>query len=368
MPLEIIGSTLDHRTGTRVFYAQADIDTYMKMIGDNFDEFEIQRRRVKHKAYPRMKDDIIAGALLPTITLAAKKDFIDDVYQLEERQVIAEKLSVSGCVNILDGLQRTHIISDIIREGHDLKETQKLLLEIWLETDVRNLIYRIIILNSGQKPMSIRHQIELLFSSVRERLLETIQGLDILSERGAQRRVRSRKYAFVTLSLSYYAYIMKTPEVDKDNIVAQKIQEDDILSGGDVLFGSLFDRFTNLLEKFCEIDDLVVSIYPDEGLAWIGSENVMLSFFAAASSFDARHDGTRRVDVAIDRLIHDLRNPVGEMDPLSLESYRSVIGGFNTRKVNVGYATRKLLMNAFKEYFRAEGEVQFRNLWPQEAD
>lgn len=369
MPLEILGEATDVRTGTRVIYAKSDIRSYIDLVGDNFDEFNIQRRRVKHKAYSRMREDIIAGALLPTISLAVKEEFIALIENANgDKNAIAAALSAPNRVNILDGLQRTHTLFDIINERIELKDNQTILLEFWLEGNIKNLIYRIIVLNAGQKPMSMRHQIELLFSATKDTLESNIAGLEVFSERDDARRTRPGKYSLERLSLSYYSYITKSPEIDKENIVAQQLQEDEILSEGEEKFGEKFDRFAELLKLYLELDTKVFVEYRGDGLTWIGSENVMLSFFSAAANFDARADGSSRVNAAIELLLEVLEQPVEVQDPLALEVLRGVTQGFNSRKVNVGFATRKLLFNSFREFFRAEGAVPLRDLWLQEAE
>jgi hypothetical protein len=369
MVFEILGETTDQRTGTRVIYAKSDVKTYIALVGLDFDTFVIQRRRVKHKAYDRMREDIIAGALLPTISLAVKSAYIQEVDGVKgDLLATAKLLSLPDRVNILDGLQRTHTLLDILNDGIDLKPDQTILLEFWLERDIRNLIYRIIILNAGQKPMSMRHQMELLFLSTKEVLENAIPGLEAFSERDESRRNRAKKYPLNRLSLAYYSYVTKSPEVDKDNIVAQQLQEEEILAQGEEKFGEKFDRFTSILNQFSRIDEQVTRIYPDEGLAWIGSENVLLSFFAATGAFDARTDGISRVNNAMTRLEAILASAATNSDPMALNAYRKVVEGFNVRKVNVGFATRKLLSNSFNEYFRAEGDIAFQDLWPREAD
>ncbi len=369
MALEILGKATDVRTSTTVIYAKSDIDTYIKLVGNNFDEFDIQRRRVKHKAYARMRDDIIAGALLPTISLAVKKQYIDEIVeQIENYDSIANNLSIPNRVNILDGLQRTHTLVDILNDGIVLPKNQTVLLEFWLEGNINNLIYRIIVLNAGQKPMSMRHQIELLFFATKETLLQRVPGLEIFSERDEARRTRAKKYSLDRLSLSYYAYITKSPEVNKENIIAQQLQEDEILSEGEERFGQKFDRFVELLEMFSQVDEQIFTTYPDDGLSWIGSENVMLSFFAAAANFDARPDGAKRVNESINHLIKILTESTQGPDPLGLSAFREVTQGFNVRKVNVGFATRKLLFNTFREYFREDGNISFKDLWAREAE
>lgn len=174
MTLTILGVTRDMRTTTPVVYAKMSIDTYLKIVGEDFENFSIQRRRETHKAYQRLKNDLKEGALLPAISLAAKPAGVAELIPLlAEGETtgnwvkLQEKLLAGGVVDILDGLQRTYILHDIKEEGHDFLEGQELLAEFWLEEDLKNLIYRIIVLNAGQKPMSMRHQIELLFMSLK---------------------------------------------------------------------------------------------------------------------------------------------------------------------------------------------------------
>ena len=75
--MEILGKTKDLRTNTEILYVQLTVNEYLEVIGDKFDEFGIQRKREKFKAYERMKKDIIEGALLPTINLSLKTSYVD---------------------------------------------------------------------------------------------------------------------------------------------------------------------------------------------------------------------------------------------------------------------------------------------------
>ena len=67
MDLTIFGHTKDLRTNTYIVYAQISIDDYLVLVGNKFDDFSIQRKQEKHKAYIRMRQDILEGAVLPPI-------------------------------------------------------------------------------------------------------------------------------------------------------------------------------------------------------------------------------------------------------------------------------------------------------------
>lgn len=374
MGLTILGLTTDLRTNTPVVYAQAPIREYLAIIGEDFDEFVLQRRREKHKAYDRMREDIKNGALLPAITLAVKPEKVAPLLPAFHTSMLGSltvALSTQGQTHILDGLQRTYIISELAREGFVFKERQSLLLEIWLEKEVKHLSYRMIILNAGQKPMSMRHQIEILFATIRSNLQNRVPGLEIYTEREETRRRRAKKYALDRVAVAYQCFLSATPETDRKNIVAQNLIDEAILDSTEDELSDKFDQFVALLRRYADIDEHVCRVYATErensgiptGASWFGSENVMNSFFAAVAQYGSIPDRLDRTHAALDRLLETLRIAQSDDDPFGLEILHAIQGGFNPRKINIGLATRRLLTNGFKEYFRDEGATSLADCW-----
>lgn len=394
MTLTILGVTKDMRTDTPVVYAKMSIETYLKIVGEDFENFSIQRRRETHKAYQRLKNDLKEGALLPAISLAAKPAGVGELIPLlaegEETGSwikLQEKLLAGGAVDILDGLQRTYILHDIKAEGHEFLEGQELLAEFWLEEDLKNLIYRIIVLNAGQKPMSMRHQIELLFMSLKSYLEEKVDGLRIYTERENTRRRSAKKFSLALIASGYHAYLTASAELKKDNIVASKMLDSNALDASKDELGASFDQFVDYLEKLAEIDAEVFRVYggavdedgyedEDEDEAaiapnspnWIADENVFISYFAAIAQFGKVDDRRQRIDTALDRLRDELTAAAPNADPLYLQEFDRLKKGANPRRSNVGVATRRLITNGFKEYFRESGRLPLSECWELAAD
>lgn len=378
MAFTLLGNPqIDLRTQTPVIYAQIEIAEYLALVGANFDKFSIQRRREKHPAYARMKEDIRRGALLPTITLAASPLIAKELKNLcnsGQLELLRDRLSAAGGVNILDGLQRTYILHDLASEGHEFLELQSVHLEIRIEESLNNLIYRIIVLNAGQKPMSMRHQIEVLFSAFKPTLEQEIPNLDLFTEIDNERRTRSRKYALSIMATAYHAFLVKSPEVEKQNIVAQKISEESVLAQDEDTLGADFTLFKKYLLSYVSLDDEICRIYDGSlaeipsGAAWFGSENVMNSFFAALADFGSNDSRKERIEASINALLALLQAAQPGDDPLGLGVFQKIIEGLPVRKVNVGFATRKLLNVGFKEYFRDEGQSPISEIWEREAE
>ena len=397
MTITILGTAVDVRTRTPVVYSQMSIPEYLAIVGKKFEDFHLQRRREKHKAYGRLSADISEGALLPSITLAVKPEIVDSILSEYEAYkadpsaagALAAALNTPGTVDILDGLQRTYIMSDLTNAGVEFKEGQRILVEFWLERNLHNLIYRIIVLNAGQKPMSIKHQLELLFASLQESILRQLPGVEIYLERDNAKRSKAKKFAFHMIVSAYQAMITGSSELQKDNIVANELMESSALEMGEASLSEQFDKFVDTLKQYVRFDEHAYRVYsavadlgdgldpgtskPEQaspgGLAnWFATDNVMISFFAALAQFGIDDLRKMRMAEALARLSNTLSEAPPGSDPLGLGVFNMLRAGFIPRRVNVGVATRRLLTNGFKEYFREAGQVSLTECWKLAAD
>lgn len=371
--LNIISATKDLRTSTHVLYAQISISDYINLVGKNFDRFEIQRPRQKHNAYGRMQHDIAKGALLPSITLAINPKVVDQyikVWESNQQDKLIRMLYKSANVYILDGLQRTYIINDLIENGEKFKKDQKLLIEIWLEKEIKHLIYRLIVLNAGQKPMSMRHQVELLFMTMQDKLSEEITDLELFKEKDETRRNIAKKFPFDRIVTAYYCFITKSPEEKRENIIVQQMNELEVFNSNEESLSKTFFDFTKYLKSYVDLDAQVFRVYerftePEikSPKNWLAEDNVINSFFAAVAQYSTDAILSKRVDRAIKKLLADLRKSSSKNDPLSLKVLSEIRKGINPKKENVGYATRRLLTNGFKEFFREDGKLSLSSCW-----
>ncbi|MBM6499263.1 hypothetical protein [Flavobacterium macrobrachii] len=365
--LKIIAKTKDLRTNTNVLYAEILAKDYIDLVGKDFDKFEIQRKRVEPKKYSRLKSDFKNGALLPGITLAVEFTQVDKYLELIEKDEFDEITSMLNNkeeIYILDGLQRTYIINDINEEKEPINENQKLLLELWFEKEINHLIYRLIVLNSGQKPMSMRHQVELLFMTLKNSLTKDIDGLELYLEKDGQIRSKARKFAFDRIVNAYYSFLTKSPETDRDNLVVKKLNEDDILSSTETELNENYVSFKKYLIKYCELDTELFRVYGginelSSYKNWLSEENTMKAFFAAVSKFKIDDKRESRMDNALDKLIKTFKDENTSRDIINFEQFNSIKSGIDSKKSNVGVALRKTIMDGFREFFMNEGDESF---------
>lgn len=368
MSLTILGYTKDCRTETNVVYAEIKISDYLDLVGENFDRFEIQRKRQDPKKYVRLKQDIKNGALLPGITLAINPSKVEEFNESvisKNNTVLTNKLIESKDLYILDGLQRSYIIKDLVNEGVVFKTEQKLLIEIWFESKIEHLIYRLIVLNSGQKPMSMRHQVELLFTTLKTEIEEAIPNLNIYVEKDNMVRSQAMKFSFDRIVNAYYSFLTKSPEIKRDNLIVQKLNEDDILSSNESELNSNYNYFIGYLKKYCALDSNIYNIYSKSTDSssfknWLADENTLKGFFAAVGRYSGDEKKIERVNKALDKLI---KISAEGTDSLHLNVFTDLKKGIDSKKYNVGNETRRFLMDGFREFFIEEGETNFDECW-----
>jgi len=370
--LRLLGKARDLRTNTMVVYGQMPIPDYLRLVSDSFDVFEVQRKRTWHPAYERMKEDILAGALLPTITLTVLPERVPKLLSLihdDELSLLAYELSIPGHVFILDGLQRSFVLKDLEREGHRFHEAQTIHLEIWLEPNVHHFIYRVLVLNSAHRPMSPRHQFKLIFLTLKYRLETDIPGLVLYQKVPGVRQDRMPgMYVFDQVISSFLCFLMKTPEISRDNVEAQEMVMQEIFESKAQEMGHSFEQFKAYLKWCKDLDQETFRVYGNidhlpEGKDWFGNENVMRAFLTAVSKHIQKTSEKTMVDQSLVTLQSRLEAAgVGE-DPLGLSQLKEITDQIDPRKVNVGYAIRLLLLNGFECFFTKGGKTPLGRCW-----
>lgn len=145
-----------------------ELNEYLEFAENIISNNEYQRKRVRSSMsiYSQLKEDLKYGCIIPPIVLAIdSKDMSEEeLNQSNIKELLKKSL-------ILDGLQRTFTIIDayneLIKEGRDTSLFLKgsLHAEVYGGINRFGLLYRMLTLNTGQTPMTLRHQIEILYSN-----------------------------------------------------------------------------------------------------------------------------------------------------------------------------------------------------------
>lgn len=163
--MEAIGTKIfDKKVNAYNQMYECSIKEYYELVKNILGNNEYQRRKVKSSSsiYSLLKEDLKQGCMIPPIVMAyvGENDSIIDLNSEETKKHLL----------ILDGLQRSFAILDIVNDTQNLFDYNESVLdlpiriELYTNINRMGILYRMLTLNTGQTRMSTRHQIEIIYS------------------------------------------------------------------------------------------------------------------------------------------------------------------------------------------------------------
>lgn len=144
----------------------------------------------------RMVDDVQQGAVLPPIVVGVVlekrnfKKFRNTTTRIRREMLFSVE---PDRLSIIDGMQRTTALLEAY-EGKNPPPDRKVRVEFWVSERTGSLIYRMLVLNTGQVPWNLRRQIEVVFRSLVLELKSAVFKLDVLETNQPRRRTRGGQF------------------------------------------------------------------------------------------------------------------------------------------------------------------------------
>jgi hypothetical protein len=178
-----------------------NVSDYLGIVNQAYEKsggLEGQREPLKTstaiRIHRRMVEDLKKGAILPPIVLGVvvpDELFINIGKMDEEKNESDFKSSINSQpkenIFIIDGMQRTTAMSEISKTDNDIAQ-RTIRIEYWIAKNTNSLIYRMLVLNTGQVPWNLRRQIEVVFRSMIREIKEKVKSIEVLAIRDQSRR------------------------------------------------------------------------------------------------------------------------------------------------------------------------------------
>ncbi|MVZ97637.1 hypothetical protein EUU23_07950 [Sphingorhabdus sp. IMCC26285] len=379
--LECTSVDFDHRIGCFAVNCRADYRWYLENTQGSEDLLSIQRKIITgRKTYQTLRADLTRGCLLPPIVLAVSGIEVPEemkshpenaIFSLsdEKKDELAAAIVArsNAGIRIVDGLQRTNALRDVCGtlSGKDLDDflSRPVRLEFWINISFYALAYRMLLLNAGQKPMSMKHQLEIVAENMQTEL-QTINGLEVITSMDSRRRSVPGQFQLSALAGAFQAWLQRQPHIDLRNAVTEQLLADEAIEAlgrGMSLDGNKQgEEFTEFVKWLVVLDSKLGTA----NLVFLGNETVLLGMAAAVSSGFYSESLKDRTQAAMVKLIADI-DAKGLDEGLGPNLFSDMRNGFDVKKINVGKATRDFVNYAFSEYFRNEGEKTMPECWIQ---
>lgn len=259
--MKLISKLYDKRIQANNLLFEINIEEYLNMSTSIIENNELQRKRVRSSStvYSLLKQDLMQGCIIPPIVLALSSDAEGtDFTKFTDDEYIEYIVRNQHKLIILDGLQRTLTIRDLHKSLEDklfstdnltqLNE-QKLRIEIYLGINKVGILYRMLTLNTGQTPMSMRHQIEILYSDYLE---QNLSGLVLIMESENRSVVNPNEYNFKEIVEGFNSYLIRDYLPMNRNSILDNIESLEKLSE-DKQNTDLFLDYLNAFDKFVTV-------------------------------------------------------------------------------------------------------------------
>lgn len=260
MPYHVL---TDQRTGCLSAILTTTAKTYLELIEDVYKDkggIKGQRTQLKTKTGIRIRErmvkDIADGAVLPPIVIGAilnDEDF-KAAAAFTDDQKISELLNSLNKkqLSIIDGMQRT----TALLEASEISpiESNLVRLEIWFAKNINSLIYRMLILNTGQVPWDIKRQLETIYEPILARIQQDVKNIDVLGINSNQRRTEAGQYQGSKLIEFFLAFSSRKTNID----IKEKVAEDFVrMDAAEATADDTFvDSFVDIIKTLSDLDSI----------------------------------------------------------------------------------------------------------------
>lgn len=245
----------DNRINSWNVYIETTFGEYLQFARNIIGNNELQRKRVKTSKtiYSLLKSDLQKGCIMPPLVLAITKEKSIDVKEIKDAELLDYLNKNSSDVLILDGLQRTYTLIDADSEmsqkdGQDYENflNYKLRLEVYIEINKFRILYRMLTLNTGQTPMSARHQLEMLYSGM---LGTELDGVKLVTDKQGKADPDDNEFIFKNTIEGFNSYMNRNElPIDRQELLEnvkmlENMSEEDVSE----------DIFKGFLESYIQV-------------------------------------------------------------------------------------------------------------------
>lgn len=248
---DVVDATLlfDERVKCYSLMTAVSTSDYLTLVQDAYAQrggIQHQRDALKtttaRRIRARMVSDVQNGAILPPVVIGivVDDDTFDGIPDKEPEEVVAMiSGDLVGTISIIDGMQRTTALFAAL-EGDANVAQRPIRIECWIAKSTDSLIYRMLVLNTGQVPWNLSRQLQVVFAPLIVEMRNRVTFERILDPEKLERRAKAGEYAPDSLVELYIAFGLRKTDVDTQETLADEFSRLDVT---DALAEDRYNRF-----------------------------------------------------------------------------------------------------------------------------
>ena len=202
----------------------------------------------------RMVEDLKKGATLPPVGIWAVIDEARFAMLPSEQPSTPEGFLPEdrSALSIIDGMQRTAALGEAGSDDPEVLEG-RIRVEFWLTDNVRAMIYRMLILNTGQVPWTISRQLSVVFAPLLAEIEKKVDAIEKMSTPDRPgRRVGAAQYSSDALVELYIAFSLRKSTVDSKEAISDEFSRLDFVDN--LADAGFQDQFYGALSMLADLD------------------------------------------------------------------------------------------------------------------
>ena len=257
----------DHRTNCYSALVKLPTGTYLELVKDAHEQrggISGQREVLKTTTAKRIRDrmiaDIRAGAVLPPVVIGVIVDKKQRATGPKDQAAFIKSISKQN-LSIIDGMQRT---ASLIEAGNTDPDVfaRDMRVEFWVAKSVRALIYRMLVLNTGQVPWTLARQLSVVYAPLLEEIKKNVPNLErIFTPDRPGRRVGGWQFSSDSLVELYLAFSLRKTNIDARESLSEEFSRLDFVETSQTM------HFKDIFMNHCRY-------WPPLTFAWIGTINL----------------------------------------------------------------------------------------------
>jgi len=367
--VKIASRLKDGRINAVNYLIEISIGDYLDLAKRVVKNNEFQRKRVSSSktVYSLLKSDILQGCVIPPIVLALTSSDEIELTQENLREVLTDQ---NENLMILDGLQRTHSFMDLEddltkkadEDGLAAYRELPIRCEIYVGINRIGILYRMLTLNTGQTPMSLRQQIEMLYLDCAK---QEINGLVLARESDGTKAKGINVYNFKEVIEGFNCYLERNELPLERADLLENIRSLEKLSqenSGQDLFKEYISTFHGFVVKINDLagDGQMNDEVSTEGSVWgrtakqiFKKQQAMAGFGAAVgklrdnqiiNGFSGIEETTSRIELGCDSA------------DFFLAEFNKTMRWISDNTKKIGNAQRMYFQYYFRELFNSQGD------------
>jgi len=391
--LKLVHQLYDSRSNCYSVITECTLERYLDIIKESYNKNGLisgQRAKVTTKTAKiireRMINDIIQGAVLPPVVLGYVSNvFFSDtnsekIYVFNDDK-INSIANDSKHISIIDGMQRTAAFIEAKEtlngsELHDLM-MKKIRIELWIAKNSNNLLYRMLVLNTGQIPWNLRRQIELVYNPLIKDIEKNVEDIKLVQQDDSSKRTVAGEYPADKILELYLSFGKKSNNVDTKEQVSDEFSKLDFIKATS---NTDFNQyFFNALTWMVKLDNLFSKFEKSElngkfkiGKDLFNSQPARIGYITAVSisimdypglskTSDEQQTSFLELKKTIDNLFIDLE----KMNSHQMEKFldfATLNERLDTQSSKIGAFERDVFTKAFYFLFNNLKDKDFSNI------